>query len=86
MTKEKRDYEGFFTRPMRWDTVVHEFKTLSTPYAGGPLQDQIVQAVVNLDAIQASDLGRLLQQVAIPGRRDIPESGPVEPKITRKVA
>ncbi len=86
LTKEKRDYEGFFTRPMQWETVVRKFKTLSAPYAAEPLQDQIVEAVAKLDSIHASDLSRLLTQVAIPGGRDIAASGPVEPKITRKAA
>ena len=66
LAKEKRDYEGFFTRPMQWETVVHKFKILSAPYAVEPLQDQIVEAVANLDGIQTSDLSHLLRQVTIP--------------------
>ena len=33
LVKEKRDYEGFHTRPMRWETVVQKFERLSR---GGP--------------------------------------------------
>jgi 2-methylcitrate dehydratase len=35
VAKEKRDYEGFRTRPMRWETVVQKFERLSARYIDG---------------------------------------------------
>ncbi len=86
LTREKRDYEGFSTRPMRWETVVRKFKRLSAPYADESLQDEIVSAVENLEGIDVLDLTQLLRKVSIPGTHDIAASGPMEPTITRKAA
>ncbi len=41
LTKEKRDYEGFRTRPMQWETVVKKFEQLTQPYIPSSLQTQI---------------------------------------------
>jgi 2-methylcitrate dehydratase len=86
LTREKRDYEGFSTRPMRWETVVRKFKRLSAPYADESLQDEIVSAVGTLEGIDVLDLTQLLRKVSIPGTHDIAASGPMEPTITRKAA
>ncbi len=69
LTREKRDYEGFYTRPMRWETVVGKFERLSAPYTDDTLRRGIVQAVQNLEATPVVDLMRLLQQVRVPGRQ-----------------
>jgi 2-methylcitrate dehydratase len=61
--KEKEDYEGFFTNPMRWETVVEKFRRLSEPFADGPLQEEIVDAVANLEGIPVSELTALLARV-----------------------
>jgi 2-methylcitrate dehydratase len=66
---EKRDYEGFHTRPMLWETVADKFDKLASPYAGDSLRGEIVDTVANLDAIQVPDLMGLLQKVEIPGVR-----------------
>ncbi|HEV2668645.1 MAG TPA: MmgE/PrpD family protein, partial [Blastocatellia bacterium] len=63
LTKEKRDYEGFLSRPMRWDTVAGKFERLSAPYADQDLRREIIEAVANLEAIQVADLTRLLGKV-----------------------
>ncbi len=57
---EKRDYEGFHTRPMSWETVVEKFEYLSAPHSDAPLRREIIEAVANLEAIQVADLRRLL--------------------------
>lgn len=59
---EKREYEGFHTKPMRWDTVVRKFEFLSAPATDPHLRREIVDAVSNLDNIQLTDLVRLLDQ------------------------
>ena len=66
-TVEKLAYEGFYTEPMRWDTVVAKFDRLSEPYADAALRRGIAWAVNNLETIQVADLTRLLAQVRMPG-------------------
>ena len=61
--KEKHDYEGFRTRPMSWERAVEKFERLGAPYAERPLCGEIVSAVSNLEAIQVSDLTKLLAGV-----------------------
>ena len=63
LVKERKDYEGFHTRPMRWETVVEKFERLSTPYADHSQRQQIIEAIANLEAIQVADLARLLGNV-----------------------
>jgi len=63
LVKEKRDYEGFHSRPMRWETVVHKFERLSEPYTQASLRREIVEAVANLETIKVIELTRLLARV-----------------------
>ncbi len=63
LTKEKRDYEGFHTRRMRWETVVKKFEWLSQPYVDSALRRKIVDVVANLESTQVADLARLLERV-----------------------
>ncbi|MGE5264226.1 MAG: MmgE/PrpD family protein, partial [Acidobacteriota bacterium] len=61
--KEKRDYEGFFTHPMRWETVVAKFERLAEPYADLTLRRQIVDAVAHLETVDTANLMLLLSKV-----------------------
>ncbi len=63
LTTEKKDYEGFHTRPMGWETAREKFDALSGPRADPPLRSEIEDAVRRLEEIQVSDLMRLLAQV-----------------------
>jgi 2-methylcitrate dehydratase len=63
LTKEKRDYEGFLSRPMNWGTVTRKFERLSAPYADRELRREIIEAVANLEALQVIHLTRLLGEV-----------------------
>jgi len=63
---EKQAYEGFWSEPMRWETVVAKFDQLSAPYADPSLRQRIVQAVENIGTIGVADLTRLLAQVRRP--------------------
>jgi len=65
---EKRDYEGFTTRPMTWDRALAKFHRLAGSYADGGLRREIADAVANVDAIPTSDLARLLAGVPEPTR------------------
>jgi 2-methylcitrate dehydratase len=72
LEREKRDYHGFFTRPIPWEGVVEKFDSLSAPYADETLRKRIIEAVANLDEIEVADLIRLLER--IPGLPQ-PEAG-----------
>jgi 2-methylcitrate dehydratase len=67
ISTEKQDYEGFHTRPMRWETVVEKFDQLSAAAAGAGLRQEITAAVAALDGIPVRDLTRLLAKVGKEG-------------------
>jgi 2-methylcitrate dehydratase len=60
---ERRDYDGSFTRPMRWEKVVEKFERLAFPYADRPLRQAIIAMVANLEHIQVAELTHLLAEV-----------------------
>ncbi|TCJ13659.1 MmgE/PrpD family protein [Rubrobacter taiwanensis] len=60
---EKRDYEGFFTRPMSWERVVEKFERLAAPHADGKLLEATADAVGRLDEIEVRELTGLLEKV-----------------------
>lgn len=64
--KEKKDYEGFHTNPMRWETVVQKFERLSGPHTDAPLRLKIIDAVADMDSIQIAYIMRLLAKVLVP--------------------
>jgi 2-methylcitrate dehydratase len=65
VVREKRDYEGFRSRPMSWETAVEKFERLSEPYADRELRREIAEATANLEAIRVADLTRLLTRVRV---------------------
>ncbi len=65
--KEKRDYEGFHTRPMSWEAVTRKFDTLAAPYAGAALRKQLAATVRDLENRKVADLVKLL--ASIPGKK-----------------
>lgn len=63
ITEETKDYEGFFTRPMSWETVGGKFRSLATGRIEPSLQNEIISAISNLDSFKVRDLTGLLAQV-----------------------
>jgi 2-methylcitrate dehydratase len=63
--REKRDYEGFRTRPMSWETAVGKFEKLVAPHTDRSLCQGIIDAVSHLESIQVSDLTELLGKVQV---------------------
>jgi 2-methylcitrate dehydratase len=63
---QKKDFYGFFSRPMSWDDVVKKFDTLSEPFTDRELRQQIVETVWSLDRKELKDLTKLLAQVKAP--------------------
>ncbi len=58
--KEKRDYEGFHTRPMPWERVEAKFHALSERALPQERREAIVKAVKRLDEIAVQDLVELI--------------------------
>ncbi len=57
---EKRDYEGFYTRPLSWEKAEAKFASLTIPYTDGDLRQAIVEAVAHLEIIEVQQLTELL--------------------------
>ncbi len=63
VSKEKKDYEGFLTRPIQWETIVKKFEQLSQDRVARTLQRKIETAVDQLEDIPVSKLTSLLEKV-----------------------
>jgi len=72
LTKEMRDYPGFFTHPMTWEMAYSKFERLAEPYTTAEERQAISAAVFDMENTSASDLARLLGAVHVP-----PESSEV---------
>jgi 2-methylcitrate dehydratase len=66
LVREKSDYEGFSTTPMRWETVTKKFADLSGPYAEGSLQQELGAAVQDLENRAVAELMRVIAKVQTP--------------------
>ena len=60
LTKEMRDYPGFFTQPMSWEMARQKFEHLAEPHAAGGDIRAIADTVFGLEDARISDLTRLL--------------------------
>jgi 2-methylcitrate dehydratase len=63
IVKEKRDYEGFRTRPMSWETAVKKFEHLVSSSIERSLCQKIINAASHLESIPVSELTQLLGEV-----------------------
>jgi 2-methylcitrate dehydratase len=60
LTKEKRDYEGYFTRPFGWERAVEKFKDLTIFETGYELSQRIIEKVLYIEDIGVRELTELL--------------------------
>jgi 2-methylcitrate dehydratase len=60
---DKADYQGFITRPMNWDQVVHKFLRLSESRTTETLRSQIIETVESLEDLSFRHLTELLLKV-----------------------
>lgn len=65
-SKEKKDYEGFYTNPMNWDSVVRKFERLSEPYTDAALRKNIINAIRHLEDITVAELVGILANESAP--------------------
>ena len=66
LTRDKTDYEGFHSNPMRWETVEAKFDGLCEPYTDAALRGEIVDAVRRLESVRVEDFAGLLARINIP--------------------
>jgi 2-methylcitrate dehydratase len=66
LVKEKAEYEGFHTNPMRWGNVVAKFERLSEPYASGPLRKSILDSVFHIEEMRVREFTRILSEIRRP--------------------
>lgn len=69
LSVEKRDYEGFHTRPMPWERVVEKFERLASPFTDAGQRRALVEAVAGLEGLNVRDLTRLFEAVGKEGTR-----------------
>lgn len=67
LVKEKRDYEGFHTRPMGWEAALQKFQQLTGSCSDSSLPGEIAGAVADLEAIQVGEMTELLKKVRVSG-------------------
>lgn len=58
--RQKRDYEGFQTRPMTWGAILSKFDALATSHTDSALRREIAAAVEHLESIETRELAGLL--------------------------
>jgi len=69
--QETSDYEGFFARPMSWETAVQKFNELAAPNASEGQRVSIVEAVAKLEQVSVRELMKQLGAVRYgPGRQE----------------
>lgn len=69
--QETSDYEGFFARPMSWETAAQKFNQLAAPNASEGQRVSIVEAVANLEQVSVRELMKQLGAVRNgPGRQE----------------
>jgi 2-methylcitrate dehydratase len=60
---EQRDYEGFYTRPMSWETASAKFARLAVPFTDEPLRRSLEETVQHLESVKVAQLTALLAEV-----------------------
>jgi 2-methylcitrate dehydratase len=69
--QETSDYEGFFTRPMSWETAVQKFTQLAAPNATEGQRVSLVDTVANLEHVSVRELMKQLGAVRhVPGKQE----------------
>jgi 2-methylcitrate dehydratase len=63
LTKEKKDYEGFLSRPMTWEAAATKFHGLTEGRANLSLRTEILQAINQMESLRIRDFMRLLSEV-----------------------
>jgi len=65
LVKESRDYPGFVSQPISWETARTKFKHLAAPYTTDEQRKAITNAIADLENVRVRDLTRLLASACI---------------------
>jgi 2-methylcitrate dehydratase len=65
LSKDKRDYEGFLTRRMQWETAVSKFTQLTRRNISIAEQDMIEEMVLDLENVPVRDLLKNLENIKL---------------------
>lgn len=57
---EKRDYAGFYTRPMSWEEAVAKFERIAAPFTDAEQRASIIETVVHLETKTVEQLTTVL--------------------------
>lgn len=60
---DKKDYEGFHSRPASWEFITEKFHNLSAAYAEEALRNEIIAVVKDLENFRIKELMELLGKV-----------------------
>lgn len=60
---EKKDYEGFFTRPFSWEDITKKFHQLAEPFAPQDIRNKIVEIVNTIENVRIEELTNLFSQI-----------------------
>src|SRR5581483_1569253 len=60
LEQECKDYEGFFTRPMSWETASQKFNKVAGPNTTAVQRSAIADAVASLEQVSVRELTHLL--------------------------
>lgn len=63
LTREMREYPGFYTQPVGWSAAREKFDQLAGPYTTPELRAAVADAVAHFEEIRVADLMRLLAGV-----------------------
>jgi 2-methylcitrate dehydratase len=74
LRREKRDCEGYVTRPMPWQRVVEKFRDLTVFQIGYESGQQLIEKILDIEDIQVLDLTKLLAGAVKPAKEKVEEN------------
>jgi len=75
--KEKSDFQGFYTRPMKWEESVRKFRQLGRAAASDEQLQQVIDCITQLETKRVREFTSLLSAVAVPGEATASPGGHV---------
>lgn len=61
---EKKDYEGFYTHPASWETIIDKFNALSEPYTDLSIRESIIDIVQDIENYKIGELMHLMENLS----------------------
>lgn len=61
---EKKDYEGFYTHPASWETIINKFNALSEPYTDLSIRESIIDIVRDIENYKIGELMHLMENLS----------------------